>query len=283
MICLDAWRDEGRVGFPTVASGSKKETIFYARTYRHLDRDLKRQLAFVLLLVLPAVVLYLLFYRHVTYAVSSWASGVLAEALGAQEAYPIGAHEYIPFFGPVSYVALDSSLPSMPLVLGTAFACLALCVVLTLKPVRGLPVSIFLLFGVGVQLVSCLFFFIDGSVFPYGETDYSVLYMIQQAGIWLFFIIIAGLVVGLISYGGLALKLATYAGILLYSFVFGAVRYVVYLYIVARFSSLFMATLFFSLGPFFDFLYLVFFYSLFVDRLNAKLNRRDRTEVWRWA
>ena len=266
-----------------MASNGKKDVIFYARTYRRLERDLKRQLLFMLLLVLPVIILYLVFYPSITRAVSFWASGVLADALGAPQDYLIGAHEYIPFFGPVSYVSLSSSYPSMPLVVGTALVCLAVCAVLSTGSRRGLPLSIFLLFGVGVQLVSCLFFFIDGSVFPYAETDYSVLYMIQQVGIWLFFIIIAGFVVGLISYGGLALKLVTFAGILLYSFVFGVVRYTVYLYIVAKFSSLFMATLFFSLGPFFDFLYLVFFYSLFVDRLNAKLNRRDRTEVWRWT
>ena len=266
----------------TVAA-SDKNTIFYARTYRRFNPDLKRQILFALLFVLPALILYLLFYPLITRVVSEWASGVLADALGAASPYPIGAHEYIPFFGPVSYVALSSLYPSMTLVLATAAVCLVACVILTTGKRRGLPMSIFLLFGVGVQFVSCLFFFIDGSVFPYVETDYSVLYMLQQAGIWLFFIIIAGFVVGFISYGGIPLKIVTFLGILLYSFVFGCARYVVYLFIIAKFSSLFMATLFFALGPFFDFLYLVFFYSLYVDRLNTKLGRRDKVEVWRWT
>lgn len=266
-----------------MSAGDTKDVIFYARTYRRFERDVKRQVVFIFLLVIPATILYLLFYPHITRMVSLWASDVLSNALGATQGYPVGAHEYIPFFGPVSYVSLSSSYPSMSLVVGTAVVCLLMCTFFVTGPRRGMPLSIFLLFGVGVQLVSCLFFFIDGSVFPYAETDYSELYMIQQVGIWLFFIIIAGFVVGLISYGGLALKVVTFVTIVLYSFVFGTVRYVVYLFIVAKYSSLFMATLFFSLGPFFDFLYLVFFYSLFVDRLNAKLNRRDRTEVWRWT
>lgn len=264
-------------------SDNKKNVIFYARTYRRLNPNVIRQVLFIVFLVLPVLILYLLFYPLITKIVSEWTSSILADALGRSEDYLIGAHDYIPFFGHVSYVSISTGLPTVDTVLTTAFTCLILIIFFTTGKRRGIPISIFCLFGVTIQLISCLFFFIDASIFPYGETDYSVLYMLQQTGIWLFFIIIAGFVVGLISHGGILLKLITFFGILLYSFVFGSVRYVVYLYLIARFSTLYMATLFFALGPFFDFLYLVFFYSLFVNRLNTKLNRRDRIEAWRWT
>lgn len=266
-----------------MATDSKKHTIFYARTYRHLRRDPKGQIAFMLFAVAPVLVAFLLTYPQITESLAKWTGSVLADSLGHDGGFPVDYHAYIPFLGPVAYVGVEATMPSAALTLGTAVTCLLAAFVLTTGKRRGVPTSIFMLFAVVTQLVSCVFFFVDGSVFPYQGTDYSALYMVQQVGIWLFFIIIAGFAVGLISYGGLLAKVLTFVGILAYSFVFGCVRYVTYLFVVAKFSSLFMATLFFSLGPFFDFLYLVFLYSLYVDRLNKTLNRRDRSGVWQWA
>lgn len=262
---------------------TRKKNIFYARTYRRLRSDLKRQVPFLLLVVLPTLVLFLLLYPAITRQVSEWAMSVMSQWIADTGSLAIAEHPYIPQFGPVCYLSFDAQTPSLALIIITLVACLVLAVVFTTGKRAGMPLSIFGLFCLVVQLVSCVFFLVNADAFPYGGTDYSALYMLQQVGIWLFFIITAGLTVGLIGYGGIPARLLTFFGIVLYSFVFGAVRYITFMFIVAKFSTLFMAELFFSLGPFFDFLYLVFIYSLYIDYLSNKLNRRDLAEVWRWA
>ena len=261
----------------------RKSTIFFARTYRRLNPDRKAQILYILLLVLPCVIAFLFLYPQLTELVARWSSVILADALGCPEPLPTATHEYIPWFGPISYVVIEGPRPGVELIVGSALACLAVSVFFATGRRKGMPGSIFLLFGLTVQLVSCVFFVVGAEEFPYDGDEYSALYMIQQVGIWLFFLIISGLVTGMIGYGNVFYKILTYVVIMAYSLIFGFARYIVYLYIVARFSTLFVAALFFSLGPFFDFLYLVFFYGLFVDHLNKSLNRRDRTEVWLWT
>lgn len=263
---------------------SHKKVILPARTYRRLRSDAKRQIIFILVFILPVLILYILFYPRFTNLIAMWASRTLAEACDSTAPFLLGSHEFLPFIGPFYYVSIHGSQPSVTLVLGTALVCILLAAFLTTGRRKGHALSIYCMFALLIQLCSCLYFFIGPRFFPYDGADYSVLYMLQQVSTWLFFIVIAGLVVGLISYGNLLIKLLVFFGILVYSFVFGCVRYVVYLYIVHQYSMLYMPVLFFALGPFFDFLYLVYLYSRFVQYMNRYLGKRDRTEkVWQWA
>lgn len=257
--------------------------MFYARTYRHLKPRRRSQVLYLLLFVTPCFVLLLFCYSPLTRLISEWAARFLQHALGSAAPPSIGQHEFIPWFGPVHYVMRDSIVPSQSFVIGVLIAALIAAAMLGAGPFRGKPLSIFGLFAITVQIISCVFFLVGPLAFPYGVTDYSLLYMEQQVGIWLCFTVIAGVTTGLISYGKVQYKALTFAVIMAYSLVFGTVRYLTYLLVVSALSPLFMAVLFFALGPFFDFLYLVFFYSLFVDRLNASFGRRERGEVWLWA
>ena len=57
-------------------------------------------------------------------------------------------------------------------------------------------------------------------------------------------------------------------------------RYAVFLWMLDRFSVLYMAVMFFALGPFADFVYVVSIYSLYLNRLALRLKRSP--ETWQW-
>jgi hypothetical protein len=67
---------------------------------------------------------------------------------------------------------------------------------------------------------------------------------------------------------------------MLYSIIFGSLRYIVYIFILREFSYLFMAIIFFMFGPFFDFVYIVSFYSVFVSNLAVKIQGDE--SKWGW-
>jgi hypothetical protein len=68
---------------------------------------------------------------------------------------------------------------------------------------------------------------------------------------------------------------------LLYSFLFGTLRYVIFLFIIHEFSSIYMALLFFAFGPLIDFVYIVGIYSFYSSRLAESLKSSEA--VWKWS
>jgi len=113
----------------------------------------------------------------------------------------------------------------------------------------------------------------------YSMVIYLDLYMKTVVCIWL--IIPYILLIGFIP---LPINFLQKLGIILltvtYSIIFGLLRYIVYIYILREFSYLFMAIIFFMFGPFFDFVYVVGFYSVFVSNLAVKI-KGDETK-WGW-
>jgi hypothetical protein len=68
---------------------------------------------------------------------------------------------------------------------------------------------------------------------------------------------------------------------LLYGVIFGVVRYVLFVEILARFSYIFMAVLFFCFGPFIDFIVVVGVYAFYVSLISKKINQD--LKVWNWS
>jgi hypothetical protein len=65
-----------------------------------------------------------------------------------------------------------------------------------------------------------------------------------------------------------------------YSILFATVRYAVFLYLLTRYSVIYMAAMFFALGPFIDFAYVVAIYALYLNRLAVRMKRTP--EAWQW-
>ncbi|MBT9136559.1 MAG: hypothetical protein DDT34_01641 [Firmicutes bacterium] len=144
------------------------------------------------------------------------------------------------------------------------------------------PIVIYAIMGLFVHLVSVLYFLFFAPYFPYTLTDYSELYLKQQVGIWLSFIVLSTIVSGLISTAGVSKYLVVLA-IMGYSFVFGILRYIAFLAILSWGSSLYMAVLLFIFGPFFDFVYFVSFYSIYINYLIIKIDDPAKGVHWQWS
>lgn len=258
-----------------------KSNIFYARSFRHLIPDYKKVSLYFFLCVLPCIIIYLFTFSQISYSISNW---VIQIIYGLAPGIDIGISygEFIKFFGGVYYVTLPSKLPTFTFIIINLLVSLLLLLIFSLVRDHMKPVGIYATIALIVHLVSCIFFLLWFELFPYTLSEYSELYMQQQIGIWLSFILIAGLVSGFISHSGIS-KYVMMVVVILYAFIFGCLRYVVFLVFLYKASSLYMAVLFFSFGPFFDFLYLVCIYSIYINNLTIKFHDKKRGAEWDWA
>lgn len=262
----------------------QKTQIYFSRPYRHLMPDSKERWFFLLGCVLPCLVFFLFFYTKISYLLAIWVKDALSFAI-PESSLGIAYGEFLPLFGGVYYVQIPSIMPSFQEVtinLATTLLLLFICFLPSRNSKGGTPLSIFFAIILLTHLVASIYFMFAMDFFPYSATEYSELYIKQQVGIWLFFLILSSLLMGMLGYGSIAGRLTAFLGTMAYSFVFGCVRYLTSMFILSKVSSLYMATLFFSLGPLFDFLYLVFFYSIYI---NAQIKRFDQGEgrvKWHW-
>jgi hypothetical protein len=72
---------------------------------------------------------------------------------------------------------------------------------------------------------------------------------------------------------------AVIAAVLVYSAVFGFIRYVLFLYLLHKFSYVFMATMFIAFDPPLDTVYIVGIYSLYASIISKRL-QADRL-MWK--
>lgn len=260
----------------------KKERIYLARTYRHLKVNKTESILFLAILVLPCFVLLLLNYG----TISKWVTDVSAMVL--QQIIPeaqitSNRYTFIPGLQSIKAISLKSGLPSQEFVLWNIFAVLVLEVISLTGGRKNKPWSIYVAIMLFIHLINCIFFFFAGKSFPYSATEYSELYMKQQIGIWICFLLIIGIVVGILGAGFLGMRIVTFLSVMTYSFLFGLLRYIVFMYVIYKFSMLYMAIFFFALGPFFDFLYLVAIYGIYMDHLAKRYGTGKGKEAWVWS
>jgi hypothetical protein len=75
-------------------------------------------------------------------------------------------------------------------------------------------------------------------------------------------------------------KLLLIAFALIYSVIFGTLRYIIFLFIISKFSVIYMALLFFAFGPLIDFVYIVGIYCFYTSKLAKNLKGSET--VWKW-
>ena len=259
----------------------QKAQIYYPRTYRRFKEDYKNQWLFILLCVVPSLILLLAFYPQMTELLSRAVSYCLSEVIPAP-LLGVQTSEYIPLLGGVSFVELPSVAPTFPFCVANLLVTCGLLWFCFSAKRKGKPLAIFFSIMLLIHLIACIYFSFASDDFPYSASAYSELYMKQQVGIWLSFTVIAGFVTGFMNNGSIPARCLTFFGIMLYSLIFGSVRYLTFLYIIYMASSLYMPVMFFSLGPFFDFLYLVFFYGVFIKYVVHRVNTGERRSVWKW-
>jgi hypothetical protein len=258
-----------------------KSNMHFARHYKHLLPDYKMMGAYFFLFILPMSIIFLFNYSRLSKWISFIVSNTLSYIIPNAE---IGMRtaEFIPYFGDFTYVILPSNAPTIKFAIINAIITIFFMIFFWMIDYKFKPLVIFLNFTLFYHLFTCGYVILTKGQFPYLLTEYSDLYMKQQLGIWLSFIIIAGLVAGYISHSGYS-KYLMLISVLTYSLVFGVIRYIVFLALLYKFSSLFMTILFFGFGPFIDFLYLVSIYSIYMSHLTKLFGDGERGGTWHWA
>lgn len=260
---------------------AQKKKIYYARTYRRLRTDVAKMVLYFCLIVLPVLLIFVFNITNITELLSWLAVKLLGEEFPGVPVQIIESEFSI--LGTINVVELPNIYPAMNTVLVNLLIVGILLLFCSSGKRKGKPVSIFLTIGLVVHLINCIYFIFASNSFPYSAYQYSDLYIKQQVGIWLVFIILAGMVTGCVGAKGFGYKIAGFLSIILYSFVFGFVRYLLFLYIIEQFSVLYMALMFFVLGPFFDFVYLVGIYAVFLNRMVKLYDSYKGKEEWLWS
>ena len=259
-----------------------KDLMYYPRTYRHLTANNIQSILFLILLVLPALAAMLFLYDDLTRVMTSLAAAVLARAIPFSLISTM-SREFIPGLGEVSLIKLPTYFPTQESVAISILIMILLLWFLASGRRLGKPVSIYLMIMIFFHMASSIYFFFASESFPYTATDYSELYVLQQVGIWFSMLVLAGLITGFLGSKGILKRIGTFAGVMAYSIVFGIVRYILFLYIIHEFSIAYMALLFFALGPFYDFMYLILIYGLYADSMIRLYDTDKGRGEWSWS
>jgi hypothetical protein len=252
-----------------------KKTIDYSRAYRYMNVN-KANVVMVALFTILILAIYITYYKEISYAFAVGAIAVLKPVFPdaslhlASTLFTQGYYLY--------YVDTVGAFPSLLFSWGNiVFTLLFLLFVRFILKTGAL--SVFLSYISLIHLVSCIFFIFWPEYFPYTAATFSEIYIKQQATLSCFVVIIMGFAVLLPPLHFIQSFLAL-GSLAVYSMIFGFVRYITFLFILYKFSVLYMCVLFFVLGPFIDFLYLVGIYSLAVCK--AAGNLKVKREIWQW-
>lgn len=259
----------------------EKRRIFFTRDYRHLPKPRISMWMFVFLFVIPTVAALVLFYPQISQAISAWTCRVITGSTGIKTS--VTSSEFIPMIGPVYLVDIVGSLPTFWFAVANLIVSVAVLLLVVLLRQSGMrSFAIYISMAMFVHMISSLFFIFFPEYFPYSLTDYSELYMEQQIAIWICIAGISGFAIALI-FSPFWSKLLTFLSTLAYTGVYGITRYVLYLILLHYFSSLYMATLFFTLGVLFDFLQMVFVYIVYVRYASGKYGAQKEGTLWKWS
>lgn len=148
--------------------------------------------------------------------------------------------------------------------------------------IKAVPksISIWIVYICILNLLSSLFFLYAPDRFPYDIEIFSELYMKTQVTIWFFISLVIPLALAPFPTNAL-MKSVIITLMLLYSIVFGCLRYIVFFYILSRYSYVFMPVLFFALGPLVDFIYIIGLYSFFISFIAFKM--KGNLTKWQWS
>lgn len=265
---------------PNIQNAPPKKQIYYSRTYRHLQFNLKGCAVFFLIFILPMTVALLFFYDECVYAMCCCAAWFMQKAAGLTA--DLITTDFIPFLGPIYYLSYGNSLPGNANILINLAVTLLTVWFFSTGRRKGKPLSIYVEISLLVHAISCIFFLLSKEAFPYTLEDYSKLYVQQQAGLWLTFLVLMGLVQGVLGRGSILYRVGIVLLLMVYSFIFGTVRYGLFLWILSRCSVIYLPIMFFSLGPFFDFLYFVMIYAAGANHMILRYDQLHK-EDWKWA
>lgn len=259
---------------------AEKQKIYYARTYRHLRRNYLKSIQYTLLFVLPCLILLVVNLQNITRFIAELGVNILGKVFPG---IPMSiAQSEFSILGGMEYIVMPTVYPDIPFTFINLLVTICIVAALSTGKRTGKPVAIFFMLCALIHTINCVYFIFAANHFPYRAFQFSDLYMKQQIGIWIVFVVLSGLVTGIMGDSGFIYKILTFLSIMAYSFVFGAVRYILFLYLLQQYSILYMAVMYFVFGPLFDFLYLVAIYSVFANKMSGFYDTGIGREEWEW-
>ncbi len=188
------------------------------------------------------------------------------------------AHHKLLFWD-VYYIVDFGKYPSSEVSLILIFlSFLGMIIFLKFPFIRG--VSIFFSFVCFILFVSSLYFFFLPEKFPYSLASFSKIYVDTLLLSWINTGLLAILSVVFFPIKTV-LKLSFLIAMYIVLFVIGVVKYVFVIITIKEYSHLFTPLMFFVFGPVIDFLFFLFLYGMFVNKvLNP--TRKD-IDNWRWV
>lgn len=255
-----------------------KDIIFYHRAYRRASIRGKYLFLESIFLLLPLLITILFLYPEITFLINRFAKSILLSSLPTAD-IEIIRKSYM--FSSVYILGLHGKYPSVMLSF-SLFLFSLLSISLTPMTKIPRPIVAWVIFVSSINLISSIFFVLSPSIFPYDIENFSEFYIKTEVSIWLFVPILMGTTLLFIP-SNILVRFSIVALTLLYSVVFGTLRYAVFLYILKKFSYIFMPLLFFAFGPLMDFTYMVGIYSLYCSIIARKRNNRAEIGPWRWS
>lgn len=267
-----------RLEFPCEVTPAMKDHAFFHRAYKRMDRLPRSHVVLMGLFILVLETLFVLFYRPL---VDGYIDVVarLAAACGVPT-----IELRFPFLPVVveDFPVLESLfvLPGRRFALVNFLVGVAIIAVVPHLQRVWKPLRIYLVYLALLNSVSAAFFLIWPAHFPYTVADFSQLYMGTQLGIWFMIPLVMGVVLLPVPAAvgeKMLVTLATGA----WAVLFGMLRYAAFLYVFDTGSVLYMAAMFFALGPFLDFVYMVAIYSIYLNLVALRVQRQQGR--WRWS
>ena len=257
-----------------------KKKIFYVREYRHFTPNGKETVLFLLTCVVPIVLIMLLVFPYISHWICTWVGRLLSQTPNTEIGTEV--HDLFPNFLPIESLTLAGHNPSRTQVLIAMVVSLVLLIISWQVDANLRSVFIYLSMALYLLLASCLFFLFWPERFPYTLDQFSSLYMLQQASLCVILPALLGIALSLIP-AGFCLKYFAVILCSLLDILVCTLRYFFYLYVLHRFSYLYMASLYFSLGVLFDFIRMVLIFSFVAKRVSETMQKPDWRGKWDWA
>jgi len=256
----------------------EKRVIHPHRSYRKLVEVSNRVLLFeFLILSLPMTIAIYFLYPLLTY-LNCYNAYFLLSGVIPEEFIRI---QQVPYLGQVLYIlSIPGSYPTSQFAFITAIVSLLILLIVPQTKLLPKSISMWIAFFLFINLVSSVFFMLIPHLFPYTVSVFSDLYMKTEVSMWI--ILPPLLAISVLPLPSRLLsKFFLIAMILLLDIILGIVRYVFFMYMLNKYSFLFMAVMFFSFGPLIDFLYAVATYSIYVSYVSQKIKRK--LKLWKWS
>ena len=259
----------------TSQNGIAKELVYYHRSYRKIAVPEKRHLIPLLFFILIIEVFLYLFFPDINSLINEYTQKILIRSVSLENVRMIRA-EFL--WRPITVLDIPGTYPARGFTIINMVVALLIIFILpqtkTPKPIT-LPLTLMSL----IHLVSALLFLFVPDRFPYQVIDFSTTYVAMVVITWFLIPVVYGF-----TLYPLPSSILSKIGMMLFTIVFSATfnifRYSLFLYLIHIHSFIFMAILFFCFGFLVDMIFIVGFYSFYLNLLSRKL--KQDMDVWQW-